>query len=68
MVAKAYSKFQDVQLHHGDFMKFVGFKLSSYDLIICSGTLEFISDYYGFFVKCSELLSKYGELIVTMNQ
>lgn len=65
MVARAISKFQGIHLHHGDFMTFNGFKLSSYDLIVCSGTLEFISDFSGFFVKCAKLLSVSGDLIVT---
>lgn len=65
MIAQAFLKFQDAHLHHGDFMTFDGFKLSGYDLIVCSGTLEFISNFKGFFLKCSKLLSKSGELIVT---
>jgi len=65
MVEQATRKFPETHLHHGDFMKFNRFKLSSYDLIICSGTLEFISDFSGFFVMCSKLLSVSGDLILT---
>lgn len=65
MIAQAISKFPDIPLHHGDFMKFNKFDNSFFDLIICSGTLEFISDFSRFFVKCFNLLSPSGELIVT---
>lgn len=65
MIAQAISKFSDTYLHYGDFMTFKEFRLSSYDLIVCSGTLEFIPDFSGFFVKCAKLLSAGGELVIT---
>lgn len=65
MLDECAKKFPTVTLRHGDFMTFAGFARSAYDLIICSGTLEFISDFEGFFLKCARLLAPNGALLLT---
>jgi predicted TPR repeat methyltransferase len=65
MIATAHAKFPKLSYHHADFMKHENFKLPCYDLIICSGTLEFLADFLGFFQKASCLLSQDGTLLVT---
>jgi ubiquinone/menaquinone biosynthesis C-methylase UbiE len=58
-------KFPSINLHHGDFLSFSDFRLSKYDLIICCGTLEFISDLNTFFEKCKSILTSKGNLVLT---
>ncbi len=65
MLAIAALKFPKVSFQKGDFMLLEDFKENSYDLIVCSGTLEFVADFEGFFEKCFKLLKKGGDLIVT---
>jgi ubiquinone/menaquinone biosynthesis C-methylase UbiE len=65
MLDKCAKKYPTVTLHHGEFMTFTGFARSAYDLIICSGTLEFIADFDGFFLKCARLLAPNGALLLT---
>lgn len=52
-------------LHHADFMDELQLKSTKFDLIICSGTSEFISDIDGFFLKCANLLEVDGSFIFT---
>ena len=49
MLATAASKFPKVFFRKGDFMDIENFKENNYDLIVCSGTLEFVADFAGFF-------------------
>ena len=65
MLDECAKKYPTVTLHHGDFMTFTKFTRSAYDLIICSGTLEFIADFDGFFLKCARLLAPNGALVLT---
>jgi ubiquinone/menaquinone biosynthesis C-methylase UbiE len=65
MLDECAKKYPTVTLHHGEFMTFTGFARSTYDLIICSGTLEFIADFDGFFLKCARLLAPKGILLLT---
>ena len=65
MLVIAASKFPKVSFQKGDFMLLEDFKENSYDLIICSGTLEFVAEFAGFFKKCSKLLKKGGDLVIT---
>lgn len=65
MVEICRTKFPNVSVYCSDFMTFTQFQRKEYQLIICSGTLEFISDFEGFFMKSAKLLVKNGMLIVT---
>jgi predicted TPR repeat methyltransferase len=65
MVQLCRAKYPRAKIHHGDFMGFEGLDKSSYEMIICSGTLEFIADLEGFLRKCAGLLSRQGSLILT---
>lgn len=65
MLAIAGLKFPKVSFRQGDFMLLEDFEEHSYDLIVCSGTLEFVAEFAGFFKKCSKLLKKGGDLIIT---
>ena len=58
-------KFPSINLYHGDFLSFSDFRLNKYDLIICCGTLEFITDLKVFFEKCKSLLTSDGNLVLT---
>lgn len=59
------AKFPSITLQHGEFLSFSNFTLSNYDLIICCGALEFITDLNLFFQKCKTLLSDKGNLVLT---
>lgn len=65
MLDECAKKYPTVILHHGEFMTYTNFARSAYDLIICSGTLEFIADFDGFFLKCARLLAPEGALLLT---
>ena len=65
MLALCRAKHPRVLLHHADFMTFNGLLRQKYNLIVCSGTLEFIEDFEGFFVRCSQLLAPQGMMIIT---
>jgi ubiquinone/menaquinone biosynthesis C-methylase UbiE len=65
MLTHAAAKFPDIHMHHGDFLIFDGLLREKYDLIICSGTVEFMSNFLEFFKKCSRLLGTAGQLIMT---
>jgi ubiquinone/menaquinone biosynthesis C-methylase UbiE len=65
MLAKAKVKHPEIILHHADFITYDNFKKEKYDLIICSGTVEFIPDFSGFFEKISHMLTKNGRLLLT---
>ena len=54
-----------VILHHADFMGKVNLQAKKFDLIICSGTSEFIPDIRGLFLKCSNLLNIGGSFLFT---
>ncbi len=58
-------KYPSAILHHGDFMKESAYSKEKYDLIVCSGTLEFIEDFEGFFEKCSSMLNDKGAMLLT---
>lgn len=58
-------KFPSIILQHGEFLSFSNFTLRKYDLIICCGTLEFITDINQFFQKCKALLSENGNIVLT---
>lgn len=59
------TKYPWVKLHYGDFMTFCNFAKPKYDLLVCSGTLEFIPNFAGFFERCASLLSPEGALLLT---
>ena len=65
MIKYCKESYPDVILHKGDFLQFNNFQLSQYDLIICCGTLEFINNLESFLKKCSSLLAKNGNLVIT---
>lgn len=58
-------KFPSINVYHGDFLTFTDFQVNKYDLIICCGTLEFITDLNAFFEKCKSLLTSRGNLVLT---
>ncbi len=65
MLECAKSKFPNVHFNEGDFITYDAFERQKYDLIICSGTLEFIPDFSTFFKKSSQMLSTSGQMILT---
>lgn len=65
MLAICKNKYPKVILHHGDFLSEKLFNDTKYDLIICSGTSEFIENIDLFFSKSSSLLYAKGAMIFT---
>jgi len=65
MIAACHGKHPDVLLHHGDVVQYDVFYRSRYDLIVCSGTSEFIKDIDAFFALTSRLLGRHGFMILT---
>jgi ubiquinone/menaquinone biosynthesis C-methylase UbiE len=65
MLKVCAGKYPSAKLHQADFMAFNGFTRSAFDVIVCSGTLEFIPDFNGFFRKCHMLLNDGGALMLT---
>lgn len=59
------AKYPSIILHQADFMSEVSLTIPQYDLIVCSGTSEFISDVRALFSKCASLLTKGGCLLFT---
>ena len=49
MINIARQKYPLTLFHHSDFIAFKGFRLNQYDMIICSGVLEFIPFFAEFF-------------------
>lgn len=64
MLKVAEERYSTVESHHGDFINY-DFGQSRYDLIVCSGVLEFIESLEGFIERCASLLSPGGSVYVT---
>jgi len=65
MLEVCKNKFPNIVLHHGDFLEFQKFSQKHYDLIICCGALEFISDLNRFLDKCLSLMHSKSQLLLT---
>jgi len=65
MLAICEKKYPGIKLHKGNFMTYDKFCRPQFDVIVCSGTLEFIPEFESFFGKCATMLSENGTLLAT---
>lgn len=56
--------YPDVETQHADFLEWDG-EGRSFDLLVCTGVLELVSDFEGFFQHSGRFLRPQGRLIVT---
>ena len=65
MLAQAATKFPDVLFHHADFLTFEALTMAPYDLIVCSGVVEFMPDLALFLRKCRALMTRSAALLLS---
>lgn len=65
MLDMARQKFPDAIFHHGNFLTFGDLQLPTYDVIVCSGVLEYCRDAKAHLRVFERFLSGRGSIIVT---